>query len=202
MPQSLSKSLLGTVDEAVVILKSGGVIAYPTEAVYGLGCDPFNESAVQALFHVKQRPIAKGVILVAANVAQVKALVELEGMPWEGDVLASWPGPVTWVLPLKHSAQKRAEGSGDKNVPDWITGGRDTVAIRVSDHPVIQAVCLAYGGPIVSTSANITEQLPATSCEEIHQIFRHEVFCVNSALGTLSQPTQIRHAETGHILRA
>jgi len=175
--------------QAVKVLKSGGVIAYPTEAVYGLGCDPFNLKAVEKLFHVKQRPVEKGVILVAASVEQVLPYVELLATPWETAVLESWPGPVTWILPAKD------------NVPDWITGGRNTVAIRVSAHPEVQALCTAYGQPIVSTSANLTTQAPAMSCLEVKAVFKHQVYCVEGDLGRLEKPTQIREAKTGQVLR-
>ncbi|MDX1352319.1 MAG: Sua5/YciO/YrdC/YwlC family protein, partial [Thiomicrorhabdus sp.] len=115
------------------------------------------------------------------------------GCQWEQSVLQSWPGPVTWVLPLKSGTQKR--------MPDWITGGRDTVAVRVSDHPVVQQLCLAFDGPIVSTSANISNQPPAKSCQEVAEIFNKSVFCVAASLGTLNKPTEIRDARTGRVLR-
>lgn len=176
---------------AVGKLQAGDVIAYPTEAVYGLGCDPFNLLAVEKLFHVKQRSVEKGVILIAASVEQVSAYVELQGCAWETEVLASWPGPVTWVLPVKQSA----------NLPEWITGGRNSVAIRVSAHPVVQALCHAFGQAIVSTSANLTAQQPARNCTEVKQFFQDSVYCLEGDLGALSQPTQIRDAVTGLVLR-
>ena len=175
--------------QAVKVLQAGEVIAYPTEAVYGLGCDPFDFAAITKLFHVKQRPVEKGVILVAASIEQVLPYVELMDTPWQKQVEQTWPGPVTWILPAK------------PNVPEWITGGRETVAIRVSDHPVVQALCSAYGKPIVSTSANITNQAPAKSCDEIQQIFQDKVLCVEGALGNLDKPTQIREAISGKVLR-
>ncbi len=178
-----------SVAQAVSRLRSGEVIAYPTEAVYGLGCDPFDLQAVEKLFHVKQRPFEKGVILVAASVEQVVPYVELFNTDWEEEVLQTWPGPVTWVLPAK------------EGVPDWVTGGRKTVAIRVSDHPVVQALCLAYGQPMVSTSANITSHSPAMSCLEINTVFKEKVPCVEGCLGGLDNPTQIREAKTGKLLR-
>lgn len=175
--------------KAVEALNNGEVVAYPTEAVYGLGCDPFNEQAIQKLFHVKQRPVEKGVILIAASVEQVAPYVELMGASWQKEVLATWPGPVTWVLPVKQP------------MPDWITGGRDTVAIRVSDHPIVQQLCHAYGKPIVSSSANLTGQAPAKSCTEVQQVFGDALLCIDGALGQLDKPTQIREARTGNRLR-
>lgn len=177
------------VTKAVDLLNQGEVIAYPTEAVYGLGCNPFDENAVKKLFHVKHRPYEKGVIMVAASVAQITDLVALEGEPWQTKVEQSWPGPVTWVLPIK------------TDVPDWITGGRDSVAIRVSDHPTVQALCKAYGGPIVSTSANISGQEPARSAAEVNSQFANEVFCIDAPLGSLAEPTQIWDARSQKQLR-
>ncbi|WP_029408660.1 L-threonylcarbamoyladenylate synthase [Thiomicrorhabdus sp. Milos-T2] len=187
------KHIPNQVSEAIEVLKRGQVIAYPTEAVYGLGCDPFNKNAVEKLFHVKQRPMEKGVILVAANIEQIHDWVELKGMDWEQSVLKTWPGPVTWVLPLKQNNQKP--------MPDWITGGRETVAIRVSDHPIVKQLCLAFEGPIVSTSANKSNHLPAMSCQEVYSEFSDKVFCLNGRLGNLKEPTQIREAVTNKVLR-
>ncbi|WEJ62679.1 L-threonylcarbamoyladenylate synthase [Thiomicrorhabdus lithotrophica] len=186
----MSESLLQQqLVKASSLLNQGEVIAYPTEAVYGLGCDPFNQQAVEKLFHVKQRPMEKGVILVAASVEQIQDWIELIGTEWEKNVLDSWPGPITWVLPIK------------KPMPDWITGGRDTVAIRVSDHPVVQQLCLVFGGPIVSTSANVTTHPPAKSCDEVRTEFEDKVYCICAELGGLDKPTQIRDAKTGRVLR-
>ncbi len=186
---SLSSKIQQQVNQAVLYLQQGKTIAYPTEAVYGLGCDPFNEKAVADLFHVKQRPLEKGVILVAASVAQITEWVELDGASWQQQVLETWPGPVTWILPIK------------KPMPDWITGGRDTVAIRISSHPIVQALCKQFSGPIVSTSANISSQPPAKSCEQIIKVFDDKVYCVDAELGGLDQPTQIRDARTAQVLR-
>lgn len=185
----LNPSVQQQIKQAALNLKQGKVVAYPTEAVYGLGCDPFNQQAVEHLFHVKQRPMEKGVILVAASVEQIAPWVKLCGYDWQDAVLNTWPGPVTWVLPL------------EKSMPDWITGGRDTVAIRVSDHPVVQQLCTEFDGPVVSTSANITQQLPAKSCEQVQNVFADKVFCIDAPLGQLTQPTQIRDAQTGKVLR-
>lgn len=189
MSDSVSLLSIEDLQKAVALLRQGEVIAYPTEAVYGLGCDPFNEAAVQKLFHVKQRPMEKGVILVAASVAQIDEYVQLAGMPWEHKVLQTWPGPVTWVLPLKQA------------LPEWITGGRDTVAIRVSAHPLVQVLCAAFGQPVVSTSANLSTQPPAKSCDEVKRVFADQVFCLEGALGALAQPTQIWDAQSGERLR-
>jgi len=184
-----SNSINQAIEHSVTLIKQGEVIAYPTEAVFGLGCDPFNEAAVQKLFHVKQRPFEKGVILIAASQDQIQDLVKLENEAWQERVQATWPGPFTWVLPV------------NKALPDWITGGRDTVAVRVSDHPIVQALCLAFGGPIVSTSANISGQPPARSCAEVDEQFKQAVFCIPASVGTLAEPSQIWRATDNKRLR-
>lgn len=184
-----NKPMNQSIEKAVAFLKQGDVIAYPTEAVFGLGCDPFNEAAVRKLFHVKQRPFEKGVILIAASIEQVEPYVELTGTSWFSSVNQSWPGPKTWVLPTK------------KPMPDWITGGRDTVAVRVTDHPLVQALCKAYGGMIVSTSANLSGSEPALSCEEVEGYFANQVFCLQGELGGLQKPTEIWDAVSNRQLR-
>ncbi len=174
---------------AIQLLQEGDVIAYPTEAVFGLGCDPFNRQAVEKLLHVKQRPEEKGVILIAASLEQVLPMVELTSTPWESRVLETWPGPFTWVLPVKGA------------LPEWVTGGRNTVAVRVSNHPLVKALCEAFGGPIVSTSANLSGEPPAKSCAQIKQYFKDDVYCIDAALGDLQQPTQIWDAVSNRQLR-
>lgn len=167
------------ITKAVQLLQNGEVVAYPTEAVFGLGCDPFNEQAMQKLLHVKQRPLEKGVILIASKIEQIMDLVELENQPWQQQVEDSWPGPVTWVLPVK------------KALPNWITGGRESLAVRVSSHPTVCTLCDVFAGAVVSTSANLSGQEPAKSCQQIQQIFQDQVYCLDGSLGQLSQPTQI-----------
>lgn len=175
--------------QAISLLHKGEVIAYPTEAVFGLGCDPFNETAMHKLFHVKQRPLEKGVILIASGIEQIIDLVEIENQAWQNQVEESWPGPITWVLPVK------------KALPNWITGGRDSVAVRVSSHPTVRELCNAFGGAIVSTSANLTGEDPAKSCCEIKQVFEQKIFCLEGSLGNLAKPTEIWDAVSQKQLR-
>ena len=101
-------------------IRSGAVIAYPTEAVWGLGCDPFNAAAVARLLALKDRPMHKGLILVAASIEQFAGLLEGLTPEQSAQLEASWPGPNTWLVPHHN------------RVPEWVTGAHDTVAIRVS----------------------------------------------------------------------
>ncbi|MDZ7668370.1 MAG: L-threonylcarbamoyladenylate synthase [Gammaproteobacteria bacterium] len=133
---------------AVRVLRRGGVVLHPTEGVWGLACDPWNAAAVEALLHFKQRPANKGLIVVGAAAGCFEAeLSQLEPSA-QDRVLASWPGPVTWLLP-------------SERFPEWITGGRDTVAVRVPGHAGCRDLCRAFGSPLVSTSANRSGAPPA-----------------------------------------
>lgn len=178
-----------TPEHAAIALRQGDIIAYPTESVWGLGCDPFNEQAVLRLLELKGRPLSKGLILVAASVEQIAPLWGGLDAKIRSHIQASWPGPYTWVLPDTSSW-----------MPTWIRGQHDSVAVRVSAHPVVQALCQQAGGPIVSTSANPTDQNPARQVEQLHQYFP-DIALVEGELGDLSQPTQIRDALTLNRLR-
>lgn len=177
--------------EAVRALRCGGVIAYPTEAVYGLGCDPLNPDAVLRLLNLKRRPMDKGLILVAADFAQLQPYLLPLAATLAQQVRASWPGPVTWLLPVP------------PQVPVWLRGRHDSLAVRVSAHPVVRALCTAFGGPIVSTSANPTGQRPARDPLTVRRLFAGSVDCIlHAPLGGLGRPTEIRDGRTGRLVRA
>ncbi len=174
---------------AVEQLKAGRVIAYPTEAVYGLGCDPLNEQAVMHLLAIKQRPIEKGLILIAANLEQLRPYLILTD-----DIVAkitpTWPGPVTWAIPAQ------------VNVPKWLTGEHNTLAVRVTSHPVVQQLCACYGGAIVSTSANATTEPAMRTAAQVLAAFAHsDIFILDGNVGELQQETAIYDAVSGERLR-
>ena len=182
-----------TPDTALPALRAGGVIAYPTEAVWGLGCDPGHEAAVMTLLTIKQRPIEKGMILVAADTAQLDGWVDLEALPAArlAEVRASWPGANTWIVP----AGPRA--------PRWITGEHTGIAVRISAHPLVAALCRAWGGPLGSTSANLAGQPPARQRGELDPALLPLLAgIVDGATGGLAQPTPIRDALSGQVLRS
>lgn len=179
--------------EAATALHAGGVIAYPTEAVWGLGCNPFDEAAVQRLLAIKQRPVDKGLILIAASVAQLDGLADWGALPHDrrDAVLATWPGPHTWIVPAT------------PRVPRWITGAHDGVALRVSAHPVVVALCESFGGALVSTSANPAAAPPPRTENGIHPALLAAIDgCVPGDTGDLPRPTPIRDARSGAELRA
>ena len=117
------------ISRAALAVRRGGIIAYPTEAVYGLGCDPWDADAVFKILSLKCRHSRKGLIVVAADIGQLAGLVDFSGTFDRQAVIASWPGPVTWVLPAR------------PGVPSWLTGHHRGIAIRVSNHPGVRALC-------------------------------------------------------------
>ncbi len=174
------------------LLHRGAVIAYPTEAVWGLGCDPFDQAAVLRLLALKQRPVDQGLILVASAVAQFDGLVDWEALASQrrDTVLADWPGPHTWVLPATAGA------------PRWITGRHDGIALRVSAHPVVSALCDAFGGALVSTSANQAGAPPPRSLAECEPVLLSAVDGIATGeTGGRDRPTAIRDARDGTVLR-
>jgi L-threonylcarbamoyladenylate synthase len=171
-------------------LNQGEVIACPTEAVWGLTCDPDNPEAVAHLLILKQRPVAKGLILVAANLDQIDFLLsDLEEQHLQ-TLSTSWPGPVTWLLPHKD------------RVPSWICGDHNTVAVRVSDHPVVSTLCTAWGGPLVSTSANPGGAQPAREAYQVRRYFGQSLgYVMPGRTGSGGRPTSIRDLISGQFIR-
>jgi L-threonylcarbamoyladenylate synthase len=175
---------------AVECLRSGGVIAYPTEAVYGLGCDPENSDAVHKILRLKQRPVEKGLILIAADAAQLARYIAPATLKLYPQVQASWPGPHTWILPCTAAT------------PDWLTGEHDALAVRVTDHPIAADLCKAFGAPLVSTSANPAGADPARTSEGVEQYFGREIdLIVDGKVGGLQQVSTIRDARDGRHVR-
>ena len=186
--------LLSTVKDAELImqtLQQGGVIAYPTEAVLGLGCDPDNEAAVQQLLALKKRPVEKGLILVGNTYSQLLPYVDDAKIPMSmrTEIFSSWPGPVTWLLPAA------------KQSPKWITGDSDLIAVRVSQHLVVGQLCELFGKPLISTSANVSGIKPAINAEQLYQQFNKTLLLVDGALGVANKPSQIRHGISGQTIR-
>ncbi len=173
------------------VLSNGGVIAYPTEAVWGLGCDPQNEEAVHRILTIKQREVSKGLILVAANQEQISPLISSLTEDQRKLLNESWPGPVTWLLP-----------DPDNVIPSWIKGEHASVAIRVSAHPIVVELCQAFEGPIVSTSANQAGEPEIRSRLIIEEQFSDKIDAVvEGELGSSLQPSEIRDITSGAQLR-
>ncbi|BBA33473.1 threonylcarbamoyl-AMP synthase [Methylocaldum marinum] len=175
---------------AAARLRRGGIIAYPTEGVFGLGCNPLDRESVLRLLALKQRPTAKGLVLIAAEFTQLEPYLDIPTELMRNRVLATWPGPVTWIIPAADW------------VPAWLTGEHAGLAVRVTAHPVAAALCLAFGRPIVSTSANPSGLPPARTALSVRKYFRDgSVMIVPGQLGELRGPTAMYDASTGVRLR-
>ncbi len=181
-----------SIDEAAAALRRGGVLLYPTEAVWGIGCDPFDREAVLRLLAIKQRPVEKGMILIAAALDQFDGLLDWQALPAQRReaVQSGWPGPHTWIVPAT------------ARVPSWITGQHRGVAVRVSAHPQASALCAAFGGPLVSTSANLAGEPPAFARAQLDPrvLALSDGACLGET-GGLDAPTAIRDALSGAVLR-
>ena len=186
----MAKKEVGHYHQAAEVLCQGGIIAYPTEAVWGLGCNPFNQPAIKRLLKLKKRAANLGLILVAYDIKQLVPLM-MSLTPQQLDQLQStWPGATTWVVPHCGRLAKQ------------ITGGRPTVALRVSAHEPVRELCRHFNAPIVSTSANIHGQKPPRTLAETHSIFADQVdyYLPGNTAGAI-RPTEIKDLMSGEIIR-
>jgi len=166
----------------------GAVFAYPTEAVYGLGCDPENKDAVMRLLEIKQRPISKGLILIAADFSQVEAYLKPLN---ENQLTFMKPSETTYIYPAKDS------------VPKWLTGDFNSIAVRITKHPLVRKLCTELDSALVSTSANLTGDEPAKTANEVAVALDGLIEVIlDGETGDLDKPTQIRDSISGQIIRA
>lgn len=180
------------IEQVAQCLHKGGVIAYPTEAVYGLGCAPLNQAAVMKVLALKSRPIHKGLILLSDNFESLKPYLNLTVLSQAqlNAALQTWPGPYTWLFPASNL------------VPPWIKGDFLSVAIRVTAHPIAAQLCRAFGGPIVSTSANVSGASPARNIQQVMEQFPQGLDgIIEGELDLKRGPSEIRDVQTGLVLR-
>ena len=169
-------------------VSAGQIIAYPTEAVYGLGCDPFQEKAVHGLLQLKHRDVAQGLILLIADWEQLYPLIDPVPEACMAKVKHTWPGHVTWVFPKSQM------------IPAWVSGQHEGIAIRMTAHPIARALCAAQ--PLISTSANQHGQSPVRSIEALHAMFPEGIdMFVAGALGQAEQPSAMYDVLSGRCLR-
>lgn len=171
-------------------IHDGGVIACPAEAVWGLSCDPFNEHAVRHILELKQRPMAKGLIVVAADLWMLAPVLERLPKAQLQRLSASWPGPNTWLVP-----------HGDL-FPTWVTGDSDYVAVRITQAPSLCALSRAMGRPLISTSANPAGASPARFGFQVVRYFGSALPRAVGRVNLAAKPSTIRRADTGEIIRA
>ena len=171
-------------------VSNGGVIAYPTEAVFGLGCNPANLEAVETLLRVKKRSPDKGLILIASSFDQLRPFLAPHVEP---TLEQATPAPITWIFPA------------NENTSSLLTGDHKTLAVRVSAHPLVQALCSTLKHPLTSTSANLSGEQPCKITSEIIDQFMHHQPAISAVLdgqtGGQLKPTEIRDAPSGKILR-
>jgi len=175
--------------QAVKACETGGIIAYPTEAVFGLGCLPGYEHSVRRILELKQRSVHKGLILVAADIEQLDVYVDFSKIKNISRIQESWPGSVTWLMAARYQT------------PYWLTGCHKTLAVRISACPVVQSLCKELG-PLVSTSANPKSAEPAKTDQQVRAYFQTEIdYILPATITNTMKPTEIRDAETGDIVR-
>ncbi|EGN76029.1 Sua5/YciO/YrdC/YwlC family protein [Idiomarina sp. A28L] len=187
-----SKNIADPFVGAKAALANHGLLAYPTEAVFGLGCAPYDEVAVRKLLALKQRPEHKGLILIAADYSQLLDYVDDKKIPQDKrfTVLQHWPGPITLVLPAR------------PEVPRYLKGDFDTIAVRVTAFEPARQLCKALGTPLVSTSANRSGQEPFVTAEAVYQEFGGEIdWIMAGATGGRETPSKILNPLTQEVLR-
>jgi L-threonylcarbamoyladenylate synthase len=177
-----------SIRHAAHIIKNGGVIAYPTDTVYGLGCDPYNADTVDRINQIKNRPSDKHFILLASSIQLVQSLFDSDDV--QKKIISKNLEPTSWVV------------DANANTPDWLTNKSGTITIRISQHPVVKKLCSALGHPIISTSANLSGKKPAKNGLELHQFFYKKVDKILLASQTLStKPSKIIRLCDNHVIR-
>jgi L-threonylcarbamoyladenylate synthase len=179
----------GDIEALRTHLKRGGVIAYPTESCFGLGCDPRNVRALKRLIQLKGRSATKGLLLIADHFKRLQAFVRPLNADDRARMRRSWPGPVSWAVPASAAC------------PPLLTGGRATIAIRVTAHPIAARLCRSLGMALVSTSANKSGKKPAQTTAECRRIFGARVRVIDGRIGQRRRPSTLIDLATGTELR-
>ncbi|MCK9200435.1 MAG: Sua5/YciO/YrdC/YwlC family protein [Gallionella sp.] len=161
-------------------LKRGGVLAYPTESCYGFGCDPRNRNAVLRLLRLKQRPQRKGLILIASDYRQVARYLQPLTPAEQQRLKDDGAQAITYLMPVKPSC------------PRWLRGVHDTLAVRLTAHPLANRLCLSVNSALVSTSANFGGQRPAKTYAECLRLFGSKVWVLPGRVGKRKRPSTIR----------
>ncbi|HUW50335.1 MAG TPA: Sua5/YciO/YrdC/YwlC family protein [Sulfuricella sp.] len=170
-------------------LARGGVIAYPTESCYGLGCDPRSYRAVRQILQIKNRPRSRGLILVADRFSRLQRYVQSPTSEQRKLLDQTWPGPHTWLMPASRHA------------PRWLRGRHDDIAVRVTAHPDTAALCRALRSSLVSTSANRAGLKPLKTYAACIKAFGQNALVMPGRVGTRKTPSTIQYLISGRILR-
>ena len=181
--------IIAEVKDVICHLKSGEVIGYPTEAVYGIGCDPWNQSSVEKIAKIKGRENSKTFLMVASSIDQLTDLIDISTLSRQ--VTSSWPGHTTWLIKAK------------ENVPYWLQDEQtNKVGIRISNHPLVRELCNKFGKPIISTSANISGKEEIKNQQEFMKIFSSDInYLVDGDLGDYDKASMIIDMQTNKKIR-
>jgi L-threonylcarbamoyladenylate synthase len=166
-------------------LRNGGVIAYPTESCYGLGCDPCSARGVARILRIKRRPKHKGLILIGCTPGQFTPYLARPAGEWP----RYWPGPTTLLLPAA------------RRCPKWLTGRHDKLAVRVTAHPEAARLCRVLDTALVSTSANRFGQRPLRTAAQCRKAFGRRVWVLDGSTGARRRPSTILDPASGRLLR-
>lgn len=177
--------------EAARTIRAGGVVAYPTEYCFGIGCLPQDREAVRRVLAIKHRPWYKGLIVIGAAFSQIERFIDSTGRDLLSRPAATWPGPFTWLLPASNC------------VPTYVRGIHPTIALRLTAHPTAATLCRASASAIVSTSANIAGRPPLRTTAQVNRVLGSLVdFVLDDPVGRADAPTPIRDARSGAVIRA
>ena len=168
------------------VLKGGSIIIYPTEGIYGIGCDAFNQKSVNKVISIKGRSNSKSFIVICSDVIQLKTIIN-ENYVNNQELLAK--NFITWIVPAHQKC------------PSWLTIN-NTVAVRITDHPVIDNLCNGLNGPIISTSANYSNQSYINDIKKIEVLFDKKVdYIIEGKLGGEIKSSTIKDIVTKEVLR-
>lgn len=177
-----------SIRHAAHIIRQGGVIAYPTETVYGLGCDIYNPAAIEEINFVKQRPRNKQFILLAGSFDHIKSLITVDQK--QKEQILSTTEPTSWVIKASPTA------------PPWLLDSHDSITIRISTSTLVKKLCNALNQAIISTSANISGKAPAHNSLDLHKYFHHKIDKILVSNQKLSsKPSKIIRLCDNHVIR-
>jgi len=177
--------------QAVGALRGGGIIAYPTETVYGLGCDPLNPDAIENLLSLKQRPVEKGLILIGAKLEHLQPYIDIDDAELLQKLKTTGPQPTTWVVPAR------------KHTPAWLTGQHSSIAVRITSHPIAAAICTRFENAIVSTSANPSKLPSACSSLTVNRYFHGKLdYVLHNSIKLDNKPSEIRDLLSDKVFRS
>ena len=178
------------IEVAANIIRQGGVVAYPTESCFGLGCDPNNTEAIRRILGLKKRSRKKGLILIADRFARLQRYIKPLPSDIQDRLSKTWPGPYTWLCPAAPGVSK------------WIRGDYESIAVRVTAHPHAASLCRHAETCLVSTSANVATRPALTTADAVEKEFGSQIdYIVDLAIGRDKKPSTIQDAYTAEVIR-